>query len=85
MLLLLSIVVTISGDEESEEFRKIFESTAKRVGDINEFEERLGSAADENEKLSILMEYIAFEMQSNFSTYFIDEFYFITFRSYLVI
>uniref|UniRef100_A0A0R3S7A8 RRM domain-containing protein n=1 Tax=Elaeophora elaphi TaxID=1147741 RepID=A0A0R3S7A8_9BILA len=51
--------------KESDQFRKIFESSAKRMADISEFEERLKKATEENEKLSVLMEYIAFELQTN--------------------
>ncbi|KAL3995359.1 RNA recognition motif family protein [Acanthocheilonema viteae] len=51
--------------KESDQFRKTFESAAKHVADISEFEERLEDATEENEKLSVLMEYIAFEMQMN--------------------
>ncbi|VDK73019.1 unnamed protein product [Onchocerca ochengi] len=51
--------------KESDQIRKTFESSAKRMADISEFEERLRDATEDNEKLSILMEYIAFEMQTN--------------------
>uniref|UniRef100_A0A1I7VQM3 RRM domain-containing protein n=1 Tax=Loa loa TaxID=7209 RepID=A0A1I7VQM3_LOALO len=49
----------------SDQFHKTFESSAKRVADISEFEQRLENATEENEKLSVLMEYIDFEMQTN--------------------
>ncbi|EJW78303.1 hypothetical protein WUBG_10788, partial [Wuchereria bancrofti] len=51
--------------KELEDFHKTFESSAKRMADINEFEQHLENATEENEKLSILMEYIDFEMQTN--------------------
>ncbi|MCP9263905.1 Squamous cell carcinoma antigen recognized by T-cells 3-like protein [Dirofilaria immitis] len=51
--------------EESEQIHETFERSATRMADINEFEERLQCAMEENEKLSILMEYIAFEMQTD--------------------
>lgn len=47
------------------------------MGDIREFEERLEDATEVDEKLSVLMEYIDFEMQSNFSNCFVDYFLFI--------
>lgn len=67
--MLQNTVVEISGNNESEQFHKNFESSAKRVADISEFEQRLDDATEENDKLSILMEYIDFEMQSNFSMF----------------
>ncbi|CAG9534393.1 unnamed protein product [Cercopithifilaria johnstoni] len=51
--------------KESDQFHEAFETAAKRVADISEFEERLEDTTDENEKLSVLTEYIAFEMQTN--------------------
>ncbi|VIO94605.1 conserved hypothetical protein,hypothetical protein [Brugia malayi] len=51
--------------KELEEFHKAFENSAKRMADISEFEQRLENATEENKKLSILMEYINFEMQTN--------------------
>lgn len=60
-------VATISEGKESDQFRMTFESAAKRVADITEFEERLVAAKGDDEKLPVLMEYIDFEIQSSFS------------------
>uniref|UniRef100_A0A915PK10 RRM domain-containing protein n=1 Tax=Setaria digitata TaxID=48799 RepID=A0A915PK10_9BILA len=56
---------TFAEGKELTEFRKLFESSAKHMADINEFEERLSNAADENAKLCVITDYIDFEMQTN--------------------
>lgn len=43
--------------------RAAFENSAKRVANITDFENRLDDASDHDAKLSVLMEYIEFEMQ----------------------
>ncbi|VDN26992.1 unnamed protein product [Gongylonema pulchrum] len=50
--------------KESDMLRAAFENSAKRMADITAFEDRLADAVDLDEKLSILMEYIEFEMQT---------------------
>ncbi|VDK82101.1 unnamed protein product [Litomosoides sigmodontis] len=51
--------------KESDQFHTAFETAAKRVADITEFEERLVAAKSNDEKLPVLMEYVDFEMQTN--------------------
>ncbi|VDN30687.1 unnamed protein product [Gongylonema pulchrum] len=58
------MILNSAEGKESDILRAAFENSAKRMADITAFEDRLTDAEDLNEKLSILMEYIEFEMQT---------------------